>query len=322
MPLKSTLQRIFHGAGGLQLIRWQNRSRNRVLTYHNFQPSGTEAFEKQCEHIRHYYNPVSLDEVAAYVRDGKALPRNSVALTVDDGYRDFYLHAYPVLRRHQIPATVFLMTNFLDRREWPWWDRLRYAFLQAKVDSILLRVGELEQARYTLRDPASRVAAFERTAEELKAVPNAARLDFIARLPETFGIDMPSDPPAEIEPMKWDEVREMASNGISFGAHTKSHPILASIGDEQLREEIEGSKQRIQDELGWPPAHFCYPNGRAADITDRVRSAVEQAQFSTAVSTESGWNEPGSDPYMLKRLSMETGVSTFYFRQQVAGFRI
>jgi peptidoglycan/xylan/chitin deacetylase (PgdA/CDA1 family) len=318
--IKSTVQRIFHGAGGLDFIRWQNRSRNRILTYHNFQSSGEEAFEQQCEHIRHAYNPVTLEQVTAFVRDGKTLPPNSVALTVDDGYRDFYLHAYPVLRRHQIPATVFLMTNFLDRIEWPWWDQLRYAFFKTTLDSVPLAIAKPDQV--PLHDSASRERAFEKTAESLKLVPNTARLDFIAKLPETFKIEMPAHPPTGLEPMTWDEVREMAANGISFGAHTKSHPILGMISDDQLREEIEGSKQRLQDELGRAPVHFCYPNGRATDIGDRVRGAVEQAQFSAAVSTESGWNEPGSDPYMLKRLSMETGASKFYFRQQVAGFRI
>lgn len=320
MRMKATLQRIFHGAGGLRLIRWQNGSRNRVLTYHNFQASDTEAFEQQCEHLRHHYNPVSLDEIATFVRDGKPLPRNSVALTVDDGYRDFYLHAYPVLRRYGIPATVFLMTNFLDRLEWPWWDRLRYAFLETTLDAVPLRITELTQI--PLHDAASRAAGYEHTVEALKSVPNSVRLEFLAALPETFKIDIPADPPPGLEPMAWNEVRQMAADGINFGAHTKSHPILKSVSDWQLQEEIEGSKLRIQEELGRVPAHFCYPNGRSVDVGNRERTVVEQAGFVTAVSTESGWNEPGSNPYMLKRLSMETGVSTFYFRQQVAGFRI
>ena len=323
MPIKPILQRILHNGGGLRLIRWQNGSRNRILTYHNFHSVGTEDFEKQCEHFRHDYNPVSLDEVAAFVRHGKALPRNSVAVTVDDGYRDFYLYAYPVLKRYSIPATVFLMTDFLDCRAWPWWDQLRYAFFHTPLNSVSLRIAEGRQMPHRLLDPASREMAFEETVEALKSVPNSDRLAFIADLPEAFQVNMPADPPPGLEPMTWDEVREMALNGISFGPHTKSHPILASLGsEEQLREEIEGSKLRVQEELGRAPAHFCYPNGRRVDIDERVRSAVERAGFLTALSTESGWNEAGSDPYLLKRLSMKPSLSTFFFRQQLAGFRV
>jgi peptidoglycan/xylan/chitin deacetylase (PgdA/CDA1 family) len=322
MSMKSALQQVFHSAGGLGLIRWRNASRNRVLTYHHFQASGMEALEEQCAHLRQHYNSVSLDEVAAFVRDGKALPRNSVAITVDDGYRDFYLYAYPVLRRHGIQATVFLMTNFLDRQEWPWWDRLRYALTRTGMDSIALEIGESKAVPYSLVDPASRMAAYDQIVEALKLVPNPVRLEFLARLPETLRVDIPSESPGGLEPMTWDEVREMASNGISFGAHTKSHPILGLVNDEQLREEIAGSKRRIEEELGQTPAHFCYPNGRKMDINDRVRSAVEEAKFSTAVSTESGFNKPGSDPFMLKRISMEAEVRPFYFRQQVAGYRV
>jgi peptidoglycan/xylan/chitin deacetylase (PgdA/CDA1 family) len=320
--MKSILRGIFHHGGGLHLTRWQNRSRNRILTYHHFESSHTGAFEEQCEHILRYYKPVSLDEVAACVCYGKALPLNSVAITVDDGYRDFYLYAYPILRRRGIPATVFLMTDFLDRSAWPWWDQLWYAFFHTRLDSITLRITE-EKMLHRLHDAASKAAALEQTAEALKAVPNTVRLNFIANLAEVFRIDIPKDPPPGLEPMKWQEVREMAANGISFGPHTKSHPILASIGsDEELGEEIQGSKLRIQEELGSAPAHFCYPNGRREDVNKRVRSAVAAAGFLTAVSTEAGWNEPGSDPYMLRRLSMEPGVTSFYFRQQLAGFRI
>ena len=318
--MKSILQRVFHGGGGLRLFRWRNKSRSRILTYHNFPPSGVDNFVAQCEHIRRWYNPVSLDQVAAFVREGKALPRNAVALTIDDGYRDFYLQAYPVLRRFSIPATVFLMTDFLDQREWPWWDRLRYAFFETALDSVSFHI--VEPVRFGLRDPAARELAFAETAEALKLVPNAVRLDFLARLPETFHVEIPAHPPAGREPMSWDEVREMASNGVSFGAHTMSHPVLGSVGDEQLREEIEGSKRRIREELGQAPAHFCYPNGRWVDVGDRVRSAVERAGFVSAVSTESGFNDPGSDPYMLKRIFMDAEVPALYFRQQVAGFRV
>lgn len=291
--------------------------------YHNFGASDLEAFEQQCEHIRHFYNPVTMDALAGFVRNGKMLPRNSVVITVDDGYRDFYLYAYPVLKRHGIPATVFLITDFLDRRGWPWWDQLCYVFLHTPLDSVLLQLVGARETRLTLTSLENKMTAFAETAEALKSVPNAARLDFLAKLAEVFRIEVPSEPPTELQSMSWDEVREMASNGISFGAHTKSHPILTQLeNEEQLQEEIAGSKLRIREELGRAPEHFCYPNGQKQDIDNRVRSVVEQAKFLTAVSTESGWNAPGSDPYMLRRISVGPEVSTSYFRQRVAGFRI
>ena len=115
----------------------------------------------------------------------------------------------------------------------------------------------------------------------------------------------------------------MASNGVTFGAHTKSHPILSTLeNEEEIRKEIVGSRNRIADELGSLPAHFSYPNGRPQDITEQVRRVVEQARFRTAVCTDRGMNNGNTDRYLLRRISMEPGASKLYFRQQLAGFRV
>lgn len=118
--LRALLKRAFHAAGGIALIRLYNAERNRLLIYHHFDASTVTTFEEQCEHLRRYYVPVTLDDIATFLLDGKSLPRNSVSITVDDGYRNFYQYAYPSLKRYGIPATVFLMTDFLDGLTWPW----------------------------------------------------------------------------------------------------------------------------------------------------------------------------------------------------------
>jgi len=323
VSVRSFLQRTFHRSGGVALLRLRNAKRNRVLTYHRFQNAAAHSFDEQCAHLENFYTPVNLDDVVAFLRDGKTLASNSVAITVDDGYRDFYIRAYPSLKRHGIQATVFLMTDFVDRRTWPWWDQLHYAFLHTPLPSPVLQIADGVVLEYALLDAASRIEAGERTAEAMKSVPNARRLELIARLPELLQVNIPRDAPPPSEPLSWDEVREMASHGIGFGAHTKSHPILSSLeSDQQIRDEIEGSRDRIADELGRPPMHFSYPNGRRQDIGERIRTMVERAGFQTAVSTESGFNDRATDPYFLRRISMEPSVPGLYFRQQVAGFRV
>lgn len=300
----------------------RNARRNRLLTYHHFEASTVQAFEEQCEHLRRYYTPVTLDDIATFVRDGKPLPRNSVSITVDDGYRDFYQYAYPALKQHRIPATVFLITDFIDRQIWPWWDRVRYAFEHTPLQDVDLCVNGF-RFRQSLSAPALRERAGQQFEEALKGLANATRQQLLGQLPQMLDVDIPSSPPRRLEPLTWDEIREMASNGITFGAHTRSHPILSTLEtDEELRYEIEGSKARIAEELGEAPLHFSYPNGRPQDITARVRGVVEQAGFRTAVCTEPGLNTPDTDPYLLRRISMDPGAAKLYYRQQVAGFRV
>jgi peptidoglycan/xylan/chitin deacetylase (PgdA/CDA1 family) len=144
----------------------------------------------------------------------------------------------------------------------------------------------------------------------------------MARMPDLFQVRIPSTAPPSSEPLRWEEIREMAAHGISFGAHTKSHPILSSLENEQqIRQEIEGSRDRLAGELGRAPMHFSYPNGQRHDVTDRIRSLVREAGIQTAVSTESGFNDIAADPFFLRRISMDSWAPRLYFRQAVAGFR-
>lgn len=319
--VKSFAQSIFHLAGGIRLVRQRNSRQCRILMYHHFDSDSAVEFDFQCAHIRRYYNPVSLDQVAAMVCNGVALPPNAVAVTVDDGYRDFYLYGYPALKRHNIPATVFLMTGFMDGMCFPWWGQLRYAFLHTPLDAIELRIGPGETMTYRLDSEDSRLAASEQTAQRLKDVPNDDRLDFMARLQETFRTDVRRAPDAV--PLTWDEAREMMHHEISFGAHSVSHPILSSLeSEDQIRGEVTGSRDRIAEQLGAAPVHFCYPNGRARDVDDRVRKIVSDAQFVTALTAEKGLNMAGADPLMLKRIGMEPQLPRRYFVQQMAGFRL
>jgi hypothetical protein len=153
----------------------------------------------------------------------------------------------------------------------------------------------------------------------LKQIPNSSRIAFLRALPELFEVDIPPEAPLDYAPLSWDEVRSLASSGIEFGAHTQTHPVLPSIEDpEEIKEEIVGSKSRIERELGHRTPHFCYPNG---DLNATVLEVVRQAGFEMAVTTRSGMNALGDDPYLLKRFSVDPGLSEPYFREEVAGLR-
>jgi len=89
-------------------------------------PTKVADFERQMRYLSKTYSPISLERVAQHVRDGTSLPPRAIAVTFDDGYRDNYENAYPVLREYSIPATVFLATGFIGTGEIPRWERGRY----------------------------------------------------------------------------------------------------------------------------------------------------------------------------------------------------
>jgi hypothetical protein len=110
--------------------------------------------------------------------------------------------------------------------------------------------------------------------------------------------------PGGWEKLTWHQVREMASHGISFGAHTLDHPILTFVSEEEARRQIRESKKRVETELGSPVTMFAYPNGTASDFDRSIQGIVEEEGLALAVTTVSGANDESTDPYSLRRTGM------------------
>jgi peptidoglycan/xylan/chitin deacetylase (PgdA/CDA1 family) len=309
-----------HQFGGLKPVLWRTRRSFRILTYHRFAQrfctGGIESLRRQCAFLKRHFEVLPLSHIGECLRSGTRIPDRALVITIDDGYRDILLDACPVFREAGIPATVFLITGFLDGKLWPWWNQVEYAVQHSRKTSVDMAIAGQKQ-QVALQTAQQRDETQAAICSRLVRVPNRSRIGFLRALPEMFEIEIPPEPPSDYTPLSWDEVRSLTASGIEFGAHTLTHPVLPSIEDvDEMKEEIVGSKARIDHELGRPTAHFCYPNG---DANDTVLEVVKQAGFEMAVTTRSGMNVPGEDPYLLKRFSVDPSLSDFYFREEVAG---
>ena len=265
IPLKSAAAAVFHHAGGLAAVRWINRQGLRILMYHRF--SDRAALARQCAHIRRHYHPVSMTAVSEWLHAGRRLPPYALAVTVDDGYDDFQQAGYPVFAEYGIPVTIFLVSDFLDGKSWLWFDRVLYAFGSTRLCEASVEMPGGNVLRFKLDSAAARHAGGQHLADLAVALSPADRRELVGALPRLLNVEMPEQAPAEYRPLSWDAVRLLAASGVEFGAHTKTHPILSALTDpEELREEIAGSKARIESELVRPVLHFCYPNGKMQDI--------------------------------------------------------
>jgi peptidoglycan/xylan/chitin deacetylase (PgdA/CDA1 family) len=318
--LKSGVRFMLHQAGGLRLWRHAHRHGLRILTYHRFPANIEEQWMRQCEHIRKYYNPVSMTAAVAHLRSGKPFPLNSVVITADDGYRDLYWHAYPVLTAWKIPAIIYVATDFVDGKDWLWWDKLEYAIQHTKAKWLAVESSRGHSVQFPLESPEQRSSVYNAVGELFLKEPAHQRLRAIEDLLTDLEVRLPAKPPAQKEPLCWSEIRRMAADGIEFGAHTLTHTILPQVeSDEDLRSEIEGSKAALERELQTGIVHFSYPNG---DWDARVKEAVRQAGFQTAVTVAPALNYPRQDPLLLHRIGMEPDLPGFYFRERMAAFHI
>ena len=310
-----------HRLGLLQAVLWYRRSSFQILTYHRFTDvlsvDPTEVLTRQCAFIRKHFHPVTMTEIERAVHHGSPLPPNALAITVDDGYRDFLTVAFPVFRAHELPVTVYLITGFLDGLLWPWWDRLDWALRYSQKEYFDDQHLSSYVSRLPLRNEGERQNAYAQLCAALVKLANRERLAAMERLPNILDVEIPAAAPPEHAPLSWQEVRTLQANGVEFGAHTHTHPILTSLEEEEsIRSEVAESKRRIEEELRSPVTHFCYPNG---DFDDKVVAAVKACGLLSATTVLSGHNSPATDPYRLKRHSLEMDLSDDYFRESLAG---
>lgn len=253
---------------------------------------------------------MGMDDLYDSIKGRREIARNSIGITFDDGYEDVYENALPILRRYNLPATVFLTSGFLGNRGLPWTDRIYYMFARTKATE--LRVNIRHRKQYGLGTERQRIYAREDIKSDLKRVREDERLRILQELAEKLGVEGPTDPDLMLS---WDQVRAMQQESISFGSHTVTHPLLTKITTERARYEITESKRELERSLGKKIGCFAYPSGQ---YNEEIKKMVEEAGYSYALTSGGGANNRDTDSYALKRIHIEYGP-IWFFSTEVSG---
>lgn len=271
-----------------------------------------KTFEIQMKYLSQHYHVVPLEELVETIAALKPIQPNTCAVTFDDGWRDTYLHAFPILKRYNLPATIFLVSGYVGTDRWFWPERIlnllaRFFGTMIRVDRErrispdLDRIGLFDLASDHSLTPQQKI---EKVIETMKGF-RQDEIQKIVREIESL-LRQPCDQePVERLMLNWGEVKEMARFNITFGSHTKNHMILTGLAEEEAREEIAESRREIQRRLSKPCTLFCYPNG---DYNDQIVNIVKE-NYVGAVSTEEGLVCPGDDIGRLKRLGIHNDIS-------------
>ncbi|MDF0752171.1 polysaccharide deacetylase family protein [Marinobacter sp. 71-i] len=275
-------------------------------------------FEQQVRHIQERYNPYSLVGLMKYHSEHGRMPSHAVVITVDDGYRDFYEHAFPILQRHGVPATLFATTGFIERRLWLWPDKVTWMLEQLPhigqeftLGSITIKAGDINDAR--------RRDIWEKWIDHCLSLPDKDKHEFILSLASKLSLEFPSEIPKAFEPLSWDELKEMQDAGIEVGGHTVTHPSLGRVTKNEARDEIFGCRDVLNQNLGQQERTFCYPNGQPSDFQDFLPDMVREAGFLGAVTAfpdALGIN----NRYLMRR--HVSGDDMFQFYKAVSGVEL
>lgn len=233
------------------------------------------------------YRLLSVSDLIEHVEQNKPLNEYAVVFTVDDGYADFAEIAAPVFAAYDCPVTVFLITDFVSGKLWNWFDKVDWIFRESTLHALNFRIAD-ENLALRWNGVDQREAVSETVIERLKQVPNAMKEERILALAGALEVDLPVTVPLRDRAMTWDQVRQCARNGVTFGPHTVTHPILSRVDARTADDEISQSWRAVTAATEACVPVFCYPNGTAADFSAREQRIVESAGMKAALSTIPG----------------------------------
>lgn len=290
-----------------------------VLNYHRVQDQDTglddgvvsataAGFYEQVLLVARHARAVTIDDIGAALRGERALPKNAVLLTFDDGYRDNHDVALPILQKLGVPATFFVTTGYVGQRCLPWWDRIGYVLRRSTAPELHLRYPT--EQRLSM----SGAARAQTQRVLLRLIKQSFGLDFarfFAELEQAAGVTVDEAALTDGLFMSWDEVRALHRAGMDIGAHTKTHRVLQTIPLEEARDEIAGSRQEIAAQLGFAPRAIAYPVGHPLSQESGLRGLVAEAGFEIGFTFVKGLIDLGPrgrgaiDPLNLPRLSVD-----------------
>jgi peptidoglycan/xylan/chitin deacetylase (PgdA/CDA1 family) len=306
-----------------------------VLTYHRIAEPGAEpfydpvisatpeSFRAQIEWLRNHVRILTLDELVTWVETGSP-GRELVALvTFDDGYRDNFDVAVPILRAGNVPATFFIPTEFLDSPRLPWWDHVAYVIKQTGVRHLTLernRNGDAPPLVIDL-DLVPRTEAIMTIIRAFLDEPIADERWFLDQLDDRAEVDMDAESLGRALFMTWDHVRQLADShtGLTIGSHGHSHHRLARLDDDSQRYELSESKRILETRLGREVNALAYPYGWPGTYTAQTKALAASAGYRVAFASREGANRPGIlDRYEVSRFGIGSGDSPALLRARTA----
>ncbi len=299
--------------GLFSFLRYLNRNKLTVLNYHrvdnpddsgfvSFKPnvsSNPAQFSKQMDYVKRHYSVITSAQLVRWLYGQDKLPSNPLLITFDDGYLDNLTNAYPVLAERELPAVIFLATEYIGKDKPFYWDYLAYLFVHTKKTSLEMpRFGD-----FSLLENYEREVALQEIIDILKSIPEKEKVSYLREISEKLEVSIPSDAFSNLH-LNWDQVRKMR-NIIEFGSHTASHPIMTRIDYSVAQNEIRNSLHKIEQEITVAPITFAYPNGHETDYSPEIIEMLKDAGVKAAFTLLPGLNrlkDVREKPYEIHRI--------------------
>jgi peptidoglycan/xylan/chitin deacetylase (PgdA/CDA1 family) len=275
-----------------------------ILGWHNIDPTpafpappgaGRRGFESQLRLLAEYANVIPLTEALDLMEAGEPLPSRAAVLTFDDGYQDAVRVGVPTLARFGLPATFFLVPDFLSGRLRAWWEDLAESFEEATVPEIVW-----DGRRYDLSTSRARRAAHLRLLESVKQLDHVGRAEAVERLSDKLRRDGPA--PTRQYFLDWETARALLDAGHSVGSHSRKHAILSREDPEAQALDLQTSRAELETGLGTKIDTLAYPNGTLEDYDDATIAHAREVGYRCGLTTRTGLAAGHHSRYEMRRV--------------------
>ncbi|HEX6929819.1 MAG TPA: polysaccharide deacetylase family protein [Gammaproteobacteria bacterium] len=264
-------------------------------------------FAEQLDFLTQRFTPITVEDAVQRIRHGRPLPRNTLSVTFDDGYRDFVNLAMPVLGRYNCPATIYVSTGGIQENRHFWWDRVIASFANTRSKHLDLEIPDVRGHSDSLHLGFSgRRRALLRTLDMLWDQP-AAQIDPLVSLIEAV-LGAPENC-LGAERLTLEKISLLDQDAVEIAVHCDAHADLTRMQPDEVLRDIAKSRRCLEEAAGRRLQGFAYPGGRQ---NNPVRQIVSRAGFSYAAGTEKGLNRKPFEAFNLRRIGMpNTSIADF-----------
>jgi peptidoglycan/xylan/chitin deacetylase (PgdA/CDA1 family) len=274
-------------------------------------------FEQVLAVLQKYFQFVTLDDAVAMISGEKPIRPYCAVLTFDDGYKNNFRSALPVLKQYGLPAIFFIPTGHITNQKPLWFDTLDYAIQCGEQGAFTLPIGGVD-VFFDTENPAQVKKQYRSFLYQYNRKLQANDYDFQKKIfsqikswQSKSGINFSSvlSKDRRTALMTWEEVGQSCQAGVTIGSHTVDHLKLATLEDQKIEQQLQQSKADIEEHCSMPCKYLCYPNG---NFDDRVIRIVRECGYQAAVTTVPKLNEVGENIYQLSRLGFPRRAEKFH----------
>lgn len=303
-----------------EIMRLFNSNKTIILMYHgvsnknfsrleNFDGKHVDVnkFSWQMQHVKSRYNILSLREYVTLLKNKRKIPRNSLIITFDDGYKNFYHNVYSILKKHNFPATIFPIADFIGSKKVGWFDQVEHLISNTTEKKFEFRLDN-KKITYLLNGRNNRVRAIIEMKDLIKKLDKNKQNEVLKTIKMKLNVDQRY--PDNYKYITWEQLEEISNNKIEVGGHTRYHDLLTTLSDVELKEDLHFCRRLFKKKLNIVLDLFAYPKG---DHDERVKNILKQNRFICAVTTIDGVNGRETDLFALKRVGINNHIKKAEF---------